>query len=208
MTKINRPKALIRKVFRDRAKGKDLRDVSVPPFSSWPEEWQDRVRRARRIAAYMPLPDELSLRNLRMNQKQYEDAGKLCFPKVEGENLRFFLADEKEQFRTGAFHIEEPDESCVEVMPEEIDIVLIPAVAYGKDGIRIGRGKGFYDRFISQIFGSCGKIEGKYLIGVIPQDRILGEVPSDSWDLRVDALLTEESLIDLTRSRETEEEKK
>ena len=208
MRAINRPKALIRKVFRDRAKGKEIRSAEVLDLLSWPEVWQERVRNARKIAAYMPLADELSLESIKKTMHQLDgSSGKLCFPRVEGEALRFFLAEEEEQFRTGAFRIEEPVASCIEVRPEEIDIVLIPAVAYGKDGTRIGRGKGFYDRFISQIFGNCGKIEGKYLIGVIPKERILGAVPSDAWDLRVDALLTEESFMDLTDMREPEEMK-
>lgn len=194
MNEINRSKALIRKVFRDRAKREDVRPGSAAGLSSWPKQWQDRVREARRIAVYRPLSDELSLEKMMKDPEL--GPGKLCFPRVTGEKLRFFVADSEDLFENGAFSIEEPVEGCEEVDPGEIDILLIPAVAYGKDGTRIGRGKGFYDRFVHHIFENCGTIEGKYLIGVIPECRILGTIPSDPWDVKVDAILTEERFIE------------
>lgn len=195
MAEINRAKSLLRKVFRDRAKQMPEGYGSACEPERFPEVWKARFRHARRIAAYRPLPDELSLDTVLLCSEWKE--GKFCFPRVEGEDIRFYEADSEERFRSGAFSIEEPDMSCEKVDPDDIDIILVPAVAYGMDGTRIGRGKGFYDRFISQSFESCGKIEGKYRIGVVPACRVLGQVPSDSWDMKVDAILTEGSLIDL-----------
>ena len=218
MSEVNRPKALMRKVLRDREKacregggpfGTDGREPlqdgcgEALSLKAWPEVWQARMRNAGVIAAYRPLSDELGLKVLFEELKK--NNVKVCYPKVCGTDLEFYEASEKEDFEKGAFSIEEPVEGLRKEDPENIGIVLIPAVAYGKNGKRIGRGKGFYDRFVSTFSISCGTIEGKYLIGVIPKRRLMGAVPSDDWDLSVDAILTEEQFIALAPRRERQD---
>jgi len=65
--------------------------------------------------------------------------------------------------------------------------MLVPGMAYDSCGTRLGRGKGYYDRF-------CGKMDKKLrplFIGVTANKNVFSAFPADTWDLKVDALVTE-----------------
>lgn len=65
----------------------------------------------------------------------------------------------------------------------EIDLALVPGLAFDQDGHRLGRGKGYYDRFLSSGFSgvSCG---------ICPAIRFLSSVPADSHDFKMDYVFT------------------
>lgn len=82
-----------------------------------------------------------------------------------------------------AFGISEPGIDCPLLAPEKIDLVLVPAVCYDRQGYRLGFGGGYYDRWLEHFSGfSVGLCRGAVL-----QER----VPVESHDARVDILLTE-----------------
>ena len=110
---------------------------------------------------------------------------------MEGEDISFYEASESSDFVSGSYSILEPRENLRKVAPEEIDVILIPATAYGCDGTRLGRGKGYYDRFCSTFSNICGTIKQKSRIGVVPHECFMGRIPCDPWDLKVDAVLTD-----------------
>lgn len=73
------------------------------------------------------------------------------------------------------------------VSPDSIDLVLIPGAGFTETGCRMGRGAGYYDRFLAQTHG--------FRLG-ITCDALLREViPMDSYDQRVEALVTESKFI-------------
>lgn len=76
------------------------------------------------------------------------------------------------------------------VSPKDIDIVLIPAVAYDEMGRRLGMGKGYYDRFLENI-----PFEKR--IGVAWNFQVVPMVPSDIYDKRVSKIVTEERIINV-----------
>lgn len=186
----NRIKILTRRVFNDRKKassglfGKEILDIE-----KWPQKWQDKVRNARMIAGYMPLSDELSLDAFWRSIP----AGK-CFPRVEGEEIVFYEAFGEGSFESGSFSILEPKKGMSRVEIAKIDVVLVPATAYDRDGTRLGRGKGFYDRCFSE--GRNGK--KPLLIGVVPSENLLSRLPRDPWDLRVSAIVTEQEFLEVS----------
>ncbi|MDE6296894.1 MAG: 5-formyltetrahydrofolate cyclo-ligase, partial [Muribaculaceae bacterium] len=95
---------------------------------------------ADKILMYHSLPDELSTHRF---LDKWHDRKSFYLPRVNGVNLEILPYDET-RLELGAFHIEEPTgDSTVE--PEEIELVIVPAVAYDKSGNRLGRGRGFYD---------------------------------------------------------------
>ncbi|OYU81434.1 MAG: 5-formyltetrahydrofolate cyclo-ligase [Flavobacterium sp. BFFFF1] len=65
-----------------------------------------------------------------------------------GEMTHFLLTDNT-VFRKNEYHIPEPVDG-IQVPVEKIDVVFVPLLAFDKQGNRIGYGKGFYDRFLSQ----------------------------------------------------------
>ena len=186
----NRIKILTRRVFNDRKKAAAaLPEKEILDIEKWPQKWQDKVRNASLIAGYMPLSDELSL-----DAFWKSISARKCFPRVEGEEIVFYEAFGEEAFESGSFSILEPKKEMSRVEISQIDVVLVPATAYGRDGTRLGRGKGFYDRFFSE--GKDG--QKPLLIGVVPSENLLSELPKDPWDLRVSAIVTEQEFLEVS----------
>ena len=133
------------------------------------------------ILMYHSLPDELSTLEFidKWSKKKH-----FFLPRVNGVNLEILPYD-RSSLRLGAFHIEEPqgDEVC---SIDDVELVIVPGVAYDRACNRVGRGKGFYDRYLSQ-FSGC-------TIGVVYSDYILPEVPRGRFDVSVDILLTEKGV--------------
>lgn len=77
--------------------------------------------------------------------------------------------------------MEEPDGEPVD--PEKIDLVLVPLLGFDASGRRLGRGGGYYDRFLRRT--GCPRI------GLALEMQRLDRVPEDEWDAALDAVVTE-----------------
>ncbi len=75
---------------------------------------------------------------------------------------------------------------CPDVPLEEIDCVLVPGVAFDLSGHRLGRGGGFYDRFLARL--DRPKVA---VLGVCFESQVLADIPCSPHDARVDRVLTE-----------------
>ncbi len=74
---------------------------------------------------------------------------------------------------------------CKEVTLAEIDIALCPAEAFGRDGSRLGKGGGYYDRFFQQ------REPHSMLIGIGFAHQIIAAVPMEPHDIRMHLLVSE-----------------
>lgn len=72
----------------------------------------------------------------------------------EDNSLQHFLLEEHTKLKVSEFGIPEPEDG-LEVPPHKLDVVFVPLLAFGKNGHRIGYGKGFYDRFLAQCDSQC-----------------------------------------------------
>jgi 5-formyltetrahydrofolate cyclo-ligase len=69
----------------------------------------------------------------------------------------------------GKFGVREPAASCAEIPLNQLDLVLVPGVAFDARGRRLGRGKGFYDRLLADVRGSkCGVAFDEQLVATVP----------------------------------------
>lgn len=138
------------------------------------------LAQARTVMAYVAMRGELSLAPL---IEELLAAGKvLCLPRcgaVGQMSARRVTA--LSQLVPGAYGIAEPGEGCPEVAPEEIDVVLVPGTAFDARGGRIGQGGGYYDRFLPRT-RACR-------IGVCHDFALLGSVPAQAHDQRMDAVV-------------------
>lgn len=81
------------------------------------------------------------------------------------------------------FGIFEPGEDCPLLQKEDIDLILVPAVCYDRQGYRLGFGGGYYDRWLEDFTG--------FRVGLCRQAVLQDRVPTEPHDSRVDLLITE-----------------
>jgi len=81
----------------------------------------------------------------------------------------------------GMYSIPEPGENTPPVERNEIDFALVPAHCFDEQGGRLGKGGGYYDRFLENFSG--------VKVGLCFADRVLPKVPMDSWDISADVVV-------------------
>lgn len=138
---------------------------------------------ARSILFFAPLPEEPDLWPLASEVL----AGKkmVALPCFDPENELYHprrVTDLHVEILSGKFGIREPAETCISIPPNDLDLVLVPGVAFGLDGHRLGRGKGYYDRLLQDFTGTKA--------GIAFDEQIVDAVPSEQNDVRMDMILT------------------
>ena len=90
--------------------------------------------------------------------------------------------------RPGAYGISEPPDNAPAVPPECVDLAIIPCAGAAADGRRLGRGGGYYDRFLAQYKGAR--------LLLCPTATVLNGLPCDAWDARFapEEILTEKGI--------------
>ena len=122
------------------------------------------------------------------------DGKKVAYPvSINKTEMIFrYITDFENDFATGAFGIKEPEEGLEEAgFRDAADrIIICPGMAFDHEGRRLGRGNGYYDRFLGEY--------GTYfssVTGVCYSEFILPEIPSDEHDITMDYILTEQEWI-------------
>lgn len=137
---------------------------------------------ADRILMYHSLPDELSTLSF---LRKWKNDKRFFLPRVNGVNLDILPYDES-RLELGSFHIEEPQGDAL-VDPDEIELIVVPAVAYDRSGNRLGRGKGFYDRLLATTRATK--------IGVGYEFQLLDFLPAEEHDVPMDMVITQHTTI-------------
>jgi 5-formyltetrahydrofolate cyclo-ligase len=88
----------------------------------------------------------------------------------------------------GGKRIFQPMDGQPRCAPEEVRVILVPGLAFGRNGSRLGRGAGFYDRFLSAHPNALRA-------GVAFSDQVLDSLPEDPHDQRMDILLTDAGMV-------------
>jgi 5-formyltetrahydrofolate cyclo-ligase len=122
-------------------------------------------------------------------------AGKIVvFPRVRGCHLEFVEICGKEEFSKGVFGIPEPPGN--KVLPlAEVDVLVVPGVAFDARGGRLGYGKGFYDRAL----GRPGR--RPILVGICYEIQLVTSLPKEAHDVVMDVLVTERRLLWMKKHR-------
>ena len=106
----------------------------------------EAYRNAKTIYGYLPYNQEV--RTVPMLEQALKDGKKVAVPKCYGEEMRFIYLEDLTQVAPGYANIPEPIADGP-VADDETALVLMPGLAFDKEGHRIGYGGGFYDRFLA-----------------------------------------------------------
>ncbi len=144
-------------------------------------------RGARKILAYLSLSGEADL-DLFLKKALGEEKEiyvPVCLPDFRMEAGRLL---DMANFVKGPYGLRDLPPGYETVAPEDLDLALIPAVAVDGVGYRLGRGAGYYDRFLSKI-----SIEKR--VAVVWDFQLADTVPHEAHDLPVGAVITEKRSI-------------
>jgi len=138
--------------------------------SAW---WQE----AGTLLLYYPLSDEVDVRPL--IQKAFENGRQVLLPVCQGDELELHLYEGEDSLSVGAFGIMEPTGPLFaqESYPN-IQLALVPGMAFDGAGHRLGRGRGYYDRLLP-------KLSAARLQGICFPFQILPAIPVDTHDFAV-----------------------
>lgn len=141
----------------------------------------------KRLFTYVSLPDEPSTKDL--INFALADGKEVFVPKCENSAgvMTFRAINSFSELKKGYFSVLEPDSSAPECKESDSDdLCIVPGTAFDVKGNRIGYGRGYFDRFLSDFKG--------FTIGLCFSVCIVPEIPSDEYDIALNAVCTEEKL--------------
>ncbi len=133
------------------------------------------------VAIYAPLPHEVNLMPLLHEYPQHRYVFPLCLPE---RKLRFHqVQDPGQDMEPGALGILAPAAHTPSVRPEEIDILIVPGVAFTRTGERLGYGGGYYDRYLPR----CTRAR---VVALAFSEQLADTLPTEAHDLRIPTIIT------------------
>ena len=148
----------------------------------------EALKRARTVFAYAAMEDEVQTETL---ISSLLGMGKrVAIPFVTGKRvIEAVLVPSMDALEYGAYHIlTVKEEQRIIVPPQEIDCVLVPGVAFGLDGARLGMGGGYYDAFLPKA-GQAARIALAF------HCQIAERIPQETYDCGVDWIVTEQGVF-------------
>lgn len=137
--------------------------------------------RANTILLYSALPDEVPTRQL--IEQLAGDGKTVLLPRVVSDTeMEFRRYTGDKDLQQGAFGIDEPTGRLFTDY-HRIDVAVVPGMAFDRRGHRLGRGRGYYDRFLS-------RVHHLYKIGLCFPWQLVDAVPTDPHDILMDCVVS------------------
>jgi 5-formyltetrahydrofolate cyclo-ligase len=163
-------------VQKNRYSAEELRQMSV--FVLQNLESLPGFVEAETLLLYWSLSDEVFTHDF---IEKWCGQKNIFLPVVENDNLIFRKYQGKDSLQKGTFDIFEPAAESECFAAKSKTIVLVPGVAFDRQGNRLGRGKGFYDRFLKSF---CG-----LKIGICFDFQLLDNIPTEPFDVKMDRVV-------------------
>lgn len=149
-------------------------------------------RDATTVMIYLPIPGEVDVTSIAL--RCFQQGKTVCVPRMDWKQRRMTAVEIRgfnDAFEQRRFGVREPV-SGRPVPIEEINLVLAPGLAFDTAGRRLGRGGGFYDRFLSM---PLERRLTRTTCGVCFDIQIVDTVPTDEHDQKVDVVATDRRLV-------------
>lgn len=180
---------------------KNLRQTMRTLRNSLPEDYREKAsisickqlrslpeyRDAERVGLYAAHQSEVDLSDI---VKTATLEGKTCFFPVilENQTLTFLPISPNQDWRVNRYGIAEPVGTRENAIPiNQLDLLILPLIAFDDQGNRLGSGAGFYDRTLAHEKPGC-------LIGVAFECQHQPSIPVDDWDIPLSLIITEKTL--------------
>lgn len=138
-----------------------------------------QYQEAKTIYGYLPYNQEV--RTVPMLEQAMKDGKRVAVPKCYGEEMRFIYMDDLSKVEKGYANIPEPIADDP-VADDETALVLMPGMAFTKDGKRMGYGGGFYDKFLAA--------EPNHpTVALCYAFQMVEDLPTEDYDIPVDCVL-------------------
>lgn len=151
----------------------------------------DCVQNAKTIMLYLDFNNEVATDNL-INEliKLGKTVASPITLKEERKLIPSQITDLENGIQYGAYNIREPKPECSPAINiKDLDVVIVPAVAYDKNCYRLGYGGGFYDRFLENLRKDA------VTVGIAFDLQIFNEVPKEDHDAQLDYIVTESTIL-------------
>jgi 5-formyltetrahydrofolate cyclo-ligase len=191
-------KDLVRKkilALRQKLSPWEVQEKSLKIFRKLIE--REDYNKSSNIMLYMPFRGEVDTMPIICHC--LENSKKVIIPIAQKESKTLLLSELKapeKELAPGTYGILEPLPQFIRPFPKEnLDLILVPAVAFDLKGFRLGYGAGYYDRFLASL-------PAKVLtIGMAFELQIVEEIPVEATDLPVDYVITENQFINCLHNR-------
>lgn len=173
----------------------ELKTASERVCQRWIDAWEKLSKEhpgrksdsALNVALYRAFPGEVGLDLL--DQYWQSRGARIHFPWVRDRKASILHmvkapAPDQRQWQKGAYGIDELSAHEGATLAEEMDLVFVPGVAFGRSGERIGMGAGYYDRYLIQAPQALR-------VAIALDDQIFPKLPQKSWDQSVHWIMTE-----------------
>ena len=152
----------------------------------------DAWKNAGTVLAFLSMKDEIETAGI-INAALNE--GKKCaVPRIDGEVMEFYYIDSlsDKSLLMHSYGMYEPSPSSPKVTDDDFKsrmvLMLAPGLSFDSRCMRLGRGKSFYDRYLSKHKNECVKA------GIAFQFQITDKVPAEAHDIRLDFVITEKTV--------------
>lgn len=140
------------------------------------------LQEARHVCLYAPLPHEINLMPLMAESPERS----YYFPRcLSGRRMSFHHVQTAErELAPAAMGIPEPLPRLPIIHPEAIDAIIVPGVAFTREGKRLGYGGGYYDRYLPLLRKNAR------VISLALPEQIVTDLPTDEHDCRIPRIIT------------------
>lgn len=142
-------------------------------------EQHPRFAESKVVCIYYSLPDEVFTHQF---IEKWHTHKTILLPTVEGDDILLKPYEGASHMAKGYYNIDEPTGNALFTDFDSIDLILVPGMAFDAEGNRLGRGKGYYDRFLP-------KLTRSYNIGICFPFQKVERVPHEPFDKPMDEVI-------------------
>lgn len=148
----------------------------------------EEYKNSQTVLIYASLEDEIKTDSIIDSALSENKRVAVPFCVDKQGKMEFYLINSLSQLKKGAFNVREPDvNSCERLDSFDNSVIIVPGLLFDLNGYRLGFGKGYYDRFLSD--------KSIFSVGLCYEELLVSSVPAESFDKKVDVIITQSNII-------------